>query len=212
MVQTRTRDHGAFDTKAQNSSRQGAKAPAARDKKPSSKGKASAQKRDHDTTEPERDEIPGDNRNIAQETVFKKVKHGDEGTRVQAHGSPNQSKSASVVNTNKVQDIMAKYGTLPLLDIGLSKPAEATPETIFALVLNAMLTSARISHELAYKSVKCLIEAGYHDVHTLKKSSWEERTEVLTKGGYTRYREKTATALGELADVVLNEYGRCLHA
>ena len=70
-----------------------------------------------------------------------------------------------------------------------------------------MLTSARISHKLAYQSLQCLIEAGYHEIERLKKSTWQERTEVLTKGGYTRYREKTATALGELADLVEKKYG-----
>ena len=45
-------------------------------------------------------------------------------------------------------------------------------------------------------------------MNVLKKSSWEERTQVLTEGGYTRYREKTATALGELADLILEKYGK----
>lgn len=71
-----------------------------------------------------------------------------------------------------------------------------------------MLTSARISHVLAYESVKCLLEANYHHIATLKKSSWQERVEVLTKGRYTRYREKTATALGELAELIEDKYGR----
>ena len=71
-----------------------------------------------------------------------------------------------------------------------------------------MLTSARISYRLAYKSVKCLIEAGYHNIKVLQKSSWDERTKVLTEGGYTHYREKTATALGELADFVTTQYGK----
>jgi len=110
--------------------------------------------------------------------VLKKAKQGDNGTDIQAHGSRDQSKSASDVYTNKVQDVMSKYGTLPLPDIGLSKPAEPMSETILAFVLNAMLTSARISYELAYKSVKCLIEAEYHDFHMLKKSGWVERTEI----------------------------------
>ena len=101
--------------------------------------------------------------------------------------------------------MMSAYGVLPLQDFGLNEN-ESTPETILALVLHAMLTSARISHELAYKSLKCLIEAGYHNLDTLKKSTWEARAEVLTKDGYTRYREKTATALGELADFVENKY------
>lgn len=107
---------------------------------------------------------------------------------------------------SKLDAILSAYGVLPLQDLGLDKPNEATPETILALVLHAMLTSARISHQLAYKSVKAVIDAGYHNLETLKKSTWEERTKVLTEGGYTRYREKTATALGELTDFIEREY------
>ncbi|KAL8805088.1 MAG: hypothetical protein Q9182_002178 [Xanthomendoza sp. 2 TL-2023] len=106
----------------------------------------------------------------------------------------------------KAETILKKYGTLTLSDLGLSNPSSSSPENVMALVYNAMLTSARISHGLAFKSVKCLIEAGYQDIETLSKSSWKERTEVLTKGGYTRYREKTATALGELAEFVGTRY------
>lgn len=112
------------------------------------------------------------------------------------------------VDKSKLDAILAAYGVLPLQDSGLVNVDEASPDTILALVYLAMLTSARISHELAYKSVKCLLEAGYHDLEKLKKSTWEERTEVLTKGGYTRYREKTATALGELAEFVDKQYGK----
>ena len=116
-------------------------------------------------------------------------------------------KTTPSLDKSKLDAIMSAYGVLPLQDLGLDEPDESTPETILALVLHAMLTSARISHELAYKSLKCLIEAGFHNLDTLKKSTWEARTEVLTKGGYTRYREKTATALGELADFIENKYG-----
>lgn len=116
------------------------------------------------------------------------------------------NRKASGLDKSKLDAILSAYGILPLQDLGLDKPNEATPETILALVLHAMLTSARISHQLAYKSVKTLVEAGYHRLETLKKSTWEERTVVLTEGGYTRYREKTATALGELAEFVEMEY------
>lgn len=108
----------------------------------------------------------------------------------------------------KIDTLLSKYGTLPLADLGLPDPSSPSSENVLALVYNAMLTSTRISHELAHKSVKCLIEAGYHDIETLRKSTWEERTEVLTKGGYTRYREKTATGLGELAEFVTEKYGK----
>lgn len=108
---------------------------------------------------------------------------------------------------SRTEALLSKYGSLPLASLGIPNPSLSAPENILALVYNAMLTSARISHELAYKSVKCLIEAGYQNIETLSKSTWQERTEVLTKGGYTRYREKTATALGDLADLVNDKYG-----
>jgi hypothetical protein len=70
-----------------------------------------------------------------------------------------------------------------------------------------MLSSARISHGIAAKTVGCVIEAGYHKLDVLAKSSWEERTVVLTDGGYTHYREKTVTALGDLAAFLESKYG-----
>lgn len=122
--------------------------------------------------------------------------------------SPEDTKSVpSAIDKSKLDALLSSYGVHPLQDTSLPKANEPTPETVLALLYLAMLSSARISHELAYKSLQCLIEAGYQDVKTLKKSTWQERTEVLTKGGYTRYREKTATALGELADLIGKEYG-----
>ncbi|KAL6714758.1 hypothetical protein ACLMJK_008183 [Lecanora helva] len=132
----------------------------------------------------------------------KKTKSKKSEDTAQDEGKQEQPK----INKAKLDIIFADYGVLPLQDSGLVKIEEATPETILALVYMAMLTSARISHVLAYQSVKCLLEAGYHDLKKLKQSTWEERTEVLTKGGYTRYREKTATALGELAEFVEERY------
>ncbi len=71
-----------------------------------------------------------------------------------------------------------------------------------------MLESVRMSHQLAHKSVKCLNEAGYQAIEILQNSSWDERTRVLTKGRYSHYRDKTATALGDLADFMNDKYGK----
>ena len=119
---------------------------------------------------------------------------------------PNEDTQSNSVDQDKLDKIMSTYGRLPLSDVGLSEPEKPTAETLLAHLFNAMLTSARISHQLASKSVKCMIEAGYHDIQRLESSSWEERTEVLTKGGYTRYREKTATGLGDLVNFLTSKY------
>ncbi|KAL8930835.1 MAG: hypothetical protein Q9208_000376 [Pyrenodesmia sp. 3 TL-2023] len=155
-------------------------------------------------------------------TTRKRAREADEqdskGTDDKATKHPPSKKQESKPATSgedpikhKVDTLLSKYGTLPLADLGLPDPSSPAPENVLALVYNAMLTSTRISHELAHKSVKCLIEAGYQDIETLRKSTWEERTEVLTKGGYTRYREKTATGLGELADFVTEKYDNDLN-
>lgn len=122
--------------------------------------------------------------------------------------APEELDKSSSSTKTKTYRLLSAYGKLLLQDLNLPEPNSPTPSNLLALVFNAMLTSARISHQLANQSVVCLIEAGYHDVDVLQKSSWDERTEVLTKGGYTHYREKTSTALGELADFVKNKYGK----
>ncbi|KAL9073823.1 MAG: hypothetical protein Q9161_002655 [Pseudevernia consocians] len=110
--------------------------------------------------------------------------------------SPQHTKpKPSAVDMSKLDALLPSYGNEP------------TPEAVLALLYLVMLSSARVSHELASMSLQCLIEAGYHDIETLEKSTWQERTGVLTKGGYTRYREKTATALGEWADLIEKRYG-----
>lgn len=123
-----------------------------------------------------------------------------------SHQTQHPKKAKTEDPSTKITSLVDNHGELPLSSNGIPEPATPTAATVLAHVFNAMLTSARISHELAAKSVSCLIEAGYADIQTLKNSSWEERTEVLTKGGYTRYREKTATALGDLCEWVLDKW------
>jgi len=116
------------------------------------------------------------------------------------------NKSGAASSHPKIKSLIERYGSIPLSDTGLEDPMSPKPETILALLLNAMFSSARISHELAAKTIATAIKADYHKIDTLRKSSWDERTQVLTDGGYTRYREKTATALGELVELIDEKY------
>ena len=138
----------------------------------------------------------------------KAAKTEDEHPPPQAESQPQQDKNpaSSSHNNPKLSALLEKYGQAPLSDIPNLDASTPSAQTILAHVFHAMLTSARISHKLAYKSVLALCEAGYADIHKLKASSWDERCDVLTKGGYTRYREKTATGLAELAEFVLDRY------
>lgn len=112
----------------------------------------------------------------------------------------------------KVHKIIEEFGALPLKDAGVAEPLQATPETILAMVLDAMLKSTRISHSLAQKAVNTVIEAGYHDIKKLSQTTWDDRVDVLAKGGYNRYREQASTNFGALIEFVNGKYGLYLLA
>ena len=137
----------------------------------------------------------------------KKLKQEPTSKSTTAPTNKQSQKSDATPRNPKLQQLLDRYGAIPLSNTELEDPQSPKPETLLALILNAMLSSARISHELAAKSVACCIKAGYHKLDVLKKSTWQERTEVLTEGRYTRYREKTATAFGELAEFIESKYG-----
>ncbi|KAI3396877.1 hypothetical protein diail_11581 [Diaporthe ilicicola] len=70
----------------------------------------------------------------------------------------------------KIQTLIEKHDSLPLSDTDLKDPtSSATPETILAPVLSAMLSSARISHEQAAKTTAEVIKAGYHNLENDKE-------------------------------------------
>jgi hypothetical protein len=79
------------------------------------------------------------------------------------------------------------------------------------MIMDAMVKSRPIQHDLPQKTMNRLIEVGYHDVNKLSDSTWEERTDVLREGGYNRYREQGATNLGALAEFVQDNCGMYWH-
>lgn len=110
--------------------------------------------------------------------------------------------------TSRIGLVVNQFGNSPLSKSPLAQePLKASPETVLAMVMDAMIKSKPISHNLSQKTVNHLIESGYHHIDKLQNSTWEERTMVLKEGGYSRYREVTATNLGNLADFVISEYG-----
>jgi DNA-binding LacI/PurR family transcriptional regulator len=108
----------------------------------------------------------------------------------------------------KIDKVVSEFGKFPLHGTSLANPKtfNASPEIVLAMVIDAMIKAKPISHNLTQKTIKVLIEAGYHDIDTLTNTSWDDRVEVLREGGYSRYREQCATNLGELAKFV-GKYG-----
>ncbi|KAJ5159883.1 uncharacterized protein N7482_006887 [Penicillium canariense] len=108
----------------------------------------------------------------------------------------------------QVDTVTHAYGSLPLsgTPIGEIGGMKSTPDTVLAMVIDAMVKSRPISHQLAQSTICGLINNDYHKIEKLSGTTWEERTDLLRQVGYNRYREQCATNLGNLSEFVLNNY------
>ena len=98
------------------------------------------------------------------------------------------------------------YGRTFAEELGIDV-AKNTPSPLFRLLCAAALMSARISSSIAVEAARNLAKRGWRTPQKLADSTWEERVEALNAAGYTRYQERTATMLGELAEHLLERWG-----
>ncbi|KOX46535.1 MULTISPECIES: endonuclease [unclassified Streptomyces] len=82
-----------------------------------------------------------------------------------------------------------------------------TPQPLYRLLVLAHLLSARISASIAVAAARALSEAGLRDPRRMAGAGWQERVDALGRGGYRRYDERTATQLGEAADLLTERWG-----
>ncbi|WP_108932617.1 endonuclease [Streptomyces ardesiacus] len=82
-----------------------------------------------------------------------------------------------------------------------------TPQPLYRLLVLAHLLSARISASIAVAATRALSEAGLRDPRRMAGAGWQERVDALGRGGYRRYDERTATQLGEAADLLTERWG-----
>jgi len=118
------------------------------------------------------------------------------------YADPESSTGPIRTDNATVDKFLGQTEESPLDFLKLNAPLKPEPETTFAHLLNAMLSSARISHAIAAETLAIVVKAGYNNFDTLRQSSWQQRNKVLTEGNSTRYREKTTTAPGELAQLL----------
>ena len=70
----------------------------------------------------------------------------------------------------------------------------------------ATLLSARISADIAVAAARELFAAGYRNPKAMSEASWQERVDALGRGHYRRYDERTATMLGDGADLLSSKW------
>ncbi|MFE1029618.1 endonuclease [Streptomyces sp. NPDC058818] len=82
-----------------------------------------------------------------------------------------------------------------------------TPQPLYRLLVLAHLLSARISGSIAVATARALHEAGLRDPRRMAAADWQERVDALGRGGYRRYDERTATQLGDAAELLTERWG-----
>jgi hypothetical protein len=81
------------------------------------------------------------------------------------------------------------------------------PGPLYQLLVLTTLLSTRIRASVAVAAARELFAAGYDTPDRMRDASWQQRVNALGRAHYVRYDESTSTALGEGAELILNQYG-----
>ncbi|MFI1291979.1 endonuclease [Streptomyces sp. NPDC020792] len=104
-----------------------------------------------------------------------------------------------------VRALLDRQGSTYLAQAGVG--LRNTPGPLYQALVLAILLSARIRADIAVAAARALFEAGLRNARSMAKASWQQRVDALGEGGYRRYDERTATMLGEGAELLLERYG-----
>jgi endonuclease III len=99
-----------------------------------------------------------------------------------------------------VSELLVRHGRLYAEDAGI-KLADR-PGPLYQLLVMATLLSAPIPAETAVAAARELFAAGYRSPKAMNEASWQDRVDALGRAHYRRYDERTATMLGDGADLL----------
>ncbi|MFF8278920.1 endonuclease [Streptomyces lateritius] len=106
----------------------------------------------------------------------------------------------------RVRDLLAEQGRETYAEEAGVRLKD-TPQPLYQLLVLAHLLSARIRASTAIAAAASLFDAGMRSPRAMREASRRQRVDALGEGGYRRYDERTATQLGEEAELVLEKYG-----
>ena len=103
-----------------------------------------------------------------------------------------------------VRELLDRCGSLYAQDAGI-KLADR-PGPLYQLLVLATLLSAPIQAETGVAAARELFAAGYRSPKAMSEASWQDRVDALGRGHYRRYDERTATMLGDGADLLSGKW------
>lgn len=118
---------------------------------------------------------------------------------------------ARTTQADLVGALLQRHGRTLAEELGIDV-ARNTPSPLFRLLVAALLSSARISAELAADAARALQDHGYSTPQKMAGATWAQRTRVLNRSGYARYDEQTSRMFGDACDHLLETYGGDLRA
>lgn len=104
-----------------------------------------------------------------------------------------------------VRELLKQHGETYAHEAGIT--LRDTPMPLYQLLVLSMLLSARIRADIAVASARAFTKAGMKDPKRMAEATWQQRVDALGEGGYRRYDERTATMLGQGAELVLDKWG-----
>ncbi|WP_420452320.1 hypothetical protein [Ilumatobacter sp.] len=104
-----------------------------------------------------------------------------------------------------VDVLLDRYGRTFAAEAGI-RVVDDTPSPLFRLLCMSLLTSARISSDLALAATRALADAGWTTPDAMLDSTWEDRTRVLNDAGYGRYDESTSRYLEDTTRLLVDRY------
>ncbi|WP_030904277.1 endonuclease [Streptomyces sp. NRRL F-5126] len=104
----------------------------------------------------------------------------------------------------KVGKLLDAYGRTYSDEAGIT--LRDTPQPLYRLLVLSLLLSARISSGIAVSTARALADAGLRSPRAMADATWQQRVDALGEGGYRRYDERTATQLGDGAELLLERY------
>src|SRR5699024_10443115 len=106
--------------------------------------------------------------------------------------------------TDRIHIVLERHGTTDAERAGITLRDKPSP--LYRLLVLSTLLSARISSKIAVAAAAELSKAGYRTPRRMSEATWQQRVDALGRGHYRRYDERTATMLGDGADLLLDRH------
>jgi endonuclease III len=107
-------------------------------------------------------------------------------------------------NRELARKLLDRYGESFAEQAGIRLSDQPGP--LYQLVVLTTLLSARITASVAVAAARELFAAGYRTPAAMARATWQQRVDALGRGHYRRYDERTATMLGDGAQLCLDRW------